>query len=531
MWDARTPHALHPGRHRLGQPRRHLPRRPRPVAAARRPTTTTAAASTATSRTGRCSRRRRPAPDQPQPGRPGRRAAFALAAQVDAAHHRPGLGASCARRRLLYARADTSQTADAARDRAAARVLPREQLARRHGARRRRDRTRRAIASADRPRRYVRDAGAVGHGATSATESGDTLNLYDTSALAHADAGRGPCGARARTLAVDPAADLVARPAPPDPLARCGTRRGRPLRGRRARTTTSTSTPTRSGWSPRSALYDLLTGTRRFQRFATAQRDWLLGGNPWGVERDGRGRCTRSRCCMQHQVANLSGTTDGTPPIDVGAVVNGPNGGRQLRRRPRRLPGRHGAAARRHAPTGTPRSTADGSRYVDDVRVLADRRAGAGHDGRGRSSPPPPSWRSISVDECAQWLRPTAVGGLVPSGASSGWRGTGLTGIRQVRRVPLPGGLLTSSVPSTAAIRSARPDKPDPRRWSAPPTPSSMTSRTTLSAAPRDRDGHLRGAGILRNVGQGLGDDEVEAALDRSTRALVEVVPEHDRHG
>ena len=30
--------------------------------------------------------------------------------------------------------------------------------------------------------------------------------------------------------------------------------------------------------------------------------------------------------CMQHQVANLSGTLDGSPPVDVGAVVNGPNG-------------------------------------------------------------------------------------------------------------------------------------------------------------------------------------------------------------
>jgi endoglucanase len=29
--------------------------------------------------------------------------------------------------------------------------------------------------------------------------------------------------------------------------------------------------------------------------------------------------------CMQHQIANLNGTIDGTPPIDVGAVVNGPN--------------------------------------------------------------------------------------------------------------------------------------------------------------------------------------------------------------
>jgi hypothetical protein len=28
---------------------------------------------------------------------------------------------------------------------------------------------------------------------------------------------------------------------------------------------------------------------------------------------------------MQHQVANLEGSTDGSRPLDVGAVVNGPN--------------------------------------------------------------------------------------------------------------------------------------------------------------------------------------------------------------
>jgi hypothetical protein len=70
--------------------------------------------------------------------------------------------------------------------------------------------------------------------------------------------------------------------------------------------------------------------------------------------------------CMQHQVANLSGTLDGSPPIDVGAVVNGPNGrdnfegglgGFQDGMRPcaasqglRRFDGHHG-------------------RYVDDVRA------------------------------------------------------------------------------------------------------------------------------------------------------------------
>lgn len=30
--------------------------------------------------------------------------------------------------------------------------------------------------------------------------------------------------------------------------------------------------------------------------------------------------------CMQHQIANITGSLDGTTPLDLGAVVNGPNG-------------------------------------------------------------------------------------------------------------------------------------------------------------------------------------------------------------
>ncbi len=69
----------------------------------------------------------------------------------------------------------------------------------------------------------------------------------------------------------------------------------------------------------------------------------------------------------QHQVANLSGSTDGSPPIAVGAVVNGPNGASEF---DRHLGGfqdgmRHCTTKGRHLP----RYDGQGSRYLDDVRV------------------------------------------------------------------------------------------------------------------------------------------------------------------
>ena len=46
---------------------------------------------------------------------------------------------------------------------------------------------------------------------------------------------------------------------------------------------------------------------------------------------------------------------------------------------------------------------------------------------------------------------------------------------RHLTRVPLPRGLTISNVPPCAATRSRRPARPDPRRTTAPPTPSSAT--------------------------------------------------------
>jgi endoglucanase len=211
--------------------------------------------------------------------------------------------------------------------------------------------------------RYLRDSahwahGFIGHGSTT-----DTLNLYDTGALADsalADAMRViPHG----TLAITRAgllADLRHQirsgmaHARRDPFGAA-----RPVDEFDANSHTFALIAT-------VALYDRLTDSHRFRGFASQQRTWLLGGDPWGVTAMvGIGH--RFPLCMQHQVANLSGSLDGSPPLDVGAVVNGPNGRDNF-------DGGLGGfqTGMRHCTAGSrrlDRFDAHGSRYVDDVRA------------------------------------------------------------------------------------------------------------------------------------------------------------------
>jgi hypothetical protein len=156
-----------------------------------------------------------------------------------------------------------------------------------------------------------------------ANEAGDdTLNLYDTSALAHADLIRamrtahhpdGLAVGEGRLLA-DLRAQLgvgVARAAA-DPF------------GAGAIYDGFDAAPHTFGLIVTARLYRELSGDRRFDAFATQQRDWALGANPWGVSLM-VGVGSTFPHCMQHVVANLSGSVDGSRPIVRGAVVNGPN--------------------------------------------------------------------------------------------------------------------------------------------------------------------------------------------------------------
>lgn len=78
------------------------------------------------------------------------------------------------------------------------------------------------------------------------------------------------------------------------------------------------------GLAAMAAEYDWLTGSGVF---APEQVDWLgnvLGANAWGVSMivgDGSNWVR----CPSNQVANISGSLDGSPPVLAGAVVEGPS--------------------------------------------------------------------------------------------------------------------------------------------------------------------------------------------------------------
>jgi hypothetical protein len=196
------------------------------------------------------------------------------------------------------------------------------------------------------------------------TEAGrDTLNLYDTSALAHADLVRALRAAhRPAGLDVTPErllADLRAQ------LARGAARAGRdPFRAGVVYSNFDAAAHA-FGLVVTALLYHALTGDTAYDAFATEQRNWALGGNPWGVSlMVGVGQTFPH--CTQHVVANLSGSVDGRAPILRGAVVNGPNDARLFvdglgerfdTMKPCPARGDRYAAFTGH-----------GSRFVDDVR-------------------------------------------------------------------------------------------------------------------------------------------------------------------
>jgi endoglucanase len=144
----------------------------------------------------------------------------------------------------------------------------------------------------------------------------DTLNLYDVSALAHADLIKAIDAAGQPTgLAVTTAqliANLKAQLAQPDSKAAADIfREGGDYDNFDVDSHTF-------GFISTEALYQEASGDSEYASFAGEQRDWLFGGNPWGTSFMA-GVGTTYPTCMAGQLENLDG------PTDVGAVVNGPN--------------------------------------------------------------------------------------------------------------------------------------------------------------------------------------------------------------
>lgn len=172
-------------------------------------------------------------------------------------------------------------------------------------------------------RYYLRQAAHWAHAyITGPHDASDTLNLYDVSGLAHyelyraIDRAGNPSG-----LPVSKAAllgdlrkelDGAIKQAHSDPF-RFGFPWGE-----------YDSTSHGFGLSVMASEYAALTGSREFEHYATRWIDNVLGANAWGtslVVGDG----TTFPHCIQHQVANIVGSLDGSPPVLAGAVVEGTN--------------------------------------------------------------------------------------------------------------------------------------------------------------------------------------------------------------
>jgi endoglucanase len=190
-----------------------------------------------------------------------------------------------------------------------------------------------------------------------ANDKADTLNLYDTSALAHADLVKALAAAGNPSVAVTKAqlvADLKRQ-------VQVGASRAASDIFHAGGVYTDFDVDSHTfGLLATEALYKQASGDASFDGFATQQRNWLFGANAWGASfMVGAGSSDPK--CMQHQVANI------TRLPAVGAVVNGPNDPAQFE---------GGLGSYQDGMVKCPSDGSDkykafsghGSRYVDDVR-------------------------------------------------------------------------------------------------------------------------------------------------------------------
>ena len=157
---------------------------------------------------------------------------------------------------------------------------------------------------------------------TGPNDAADTLNLYDVSGLAHfelyraiSDAGNpgGLATSKAALLAdMKKELDNAVAQAATDPF-------GFGFAWAQFDTTTHGS-----GLAVEAKEYDYLTGSGTYEQYSRQWAANILGANAWGISLivgDG----STFPDCMQHQVANLVGSLDGSNPVLAGASVEGPN--------------------------------------------------------------------------------------------------------------------------------------------------------------------------------------------------------------
>lgn len=167
---------------------------------------------------------------------------------------------------------------------------------------------------------WAADAGKWAKAYLASSDKG-TLNVYDTSALGHADLItllRRPNAPKLDVTEAQLTADLARQLSD-------GVAEAAKSPFRTGASVTDFDVASHSfGFVATALLYGKLTGKHDYDAFATQQRDFTLGSNAWGTSLV-VGEGSTFPHCMQHQVANLAGSLTGGAKVAVGAVVNGPN--------------------------------------------------------------------------------------------------------------------------------------------------------------------------------------------------------------
>jgi endoglucanase len=157
---------------------------------------------------------------------------------------------------------------------------------------------------------------------TGPNDAADTLNLYDVTGLAHFELYRAlglagnPAGLETTQTAL--LADLKKQ------LDKAVAQGNTDPFGFGFPWNTYDTTSHGGGLSVMAAEYTYLTGLNTYRDNANRWLGNILGANAWGtslIVGDG----TTFPHCMQHQVANLAGSLNGTAPVLAGAAVEGPN--------------------------------------------------------------------------------------------------------------------------------------------------------------------------------------------------------------
>jgi endoglucanase len=178
------------------------------------------------------------------------------------------------------------------------------------------------LAIATGSRHYLRQAARWAHAyITGPNDARDTLNLYDVSGLAHYDLVRAIRAAHHPRLQVTVKgllADLHRQ------LGRAAAQGATDPFGFGFPWAQYDTASHGFGLAVEAGEYDQLTGSRRYAAQASRWLGNVLGANAWGISL-AVGDGTTYPHCMQHQVANLIGSLDGSSPILAGAVVEGPN--------------------------------------------------------------------------------------------------------------------------------------------------------------------------------------------------------------